>query len=51
MKLNLKWRENWSVVRLSKILERLTRVTGDNILRDGVAEGHVGERMSKFNSR
>lgn len=39
------------MVRLSKILEPLTRVTAEKVVRDGVAEGHLGKGMSKFNPR
>lgn len=39
------------MVRLSRILEPPTRVTAEKIVWDGVAEGHLGKGMSKFNSR
>lgn len=47
----MKCTEDWSAVRQSKSLEPPTRVTGEKILWDGAAEGHVGKELSKFNSR
>lgn len=50
-KQNLKCREMWSRVRLSKRLEPVLRVTCEHILCDGVAESQLGKGMPIFNSR